>query len=524
MVIGATIAASIWIAYELANAFVTRERSARPFLSALMLEARRHAGIALPLSLAAFGFSLGTTFISAIGDDYARYWMIAEALRGGWPYPASPVSIVYQAGGMAPYLVDVPGLPAAMLLSFAILGHNTFAAMFPVVASSSLFPLLMYLALRELTRNAALSYVTSVGFSLFPLVLFYVLRAAEPDGMFLSLLAGLAFLALRSDANPDGRWIWPSLGLVAALTALTRPEGILFATLIFATMALRHRTRRGYWLAATLYLVPLALFSLVMLRTFGVPWPTTFAGTVHPENVAGNLAGFAATALPGFAESLGVSEALLLLAGAAFTLVYAAGSWLLWRRQPQAMFLALIPAFSILVFLLVSPVLTRPHLPYDFFRRASYGLPYMTLVVTYAIGLLLAHLSRIKAGQVVSVLLLLSSIAVASYETKLGLFPEAEYEWGTQILLPGNALMAADLYNDPYRLPDMPFEWDGSVWTTAESFNYIAFRDDLNAHYAPYDLHGSDRRIDNVLASFGFFVLGLCYAVVSWRKDASQSG
>jgi hypothetical protein len=524
MVIALAIAASLWMTYELANALVVRASSGRPFLTVLPQEMRRRAGVALPLALLAFGVSLGTSFISAIGDDYARYWMIAEALAGGWPYPASPVSVPYQIGGMSPYLVDLPGLPAAMLLSFAVFGHDAFGAMIPVIASASLFPLLMYLALRELTRNVALSYVAAAGLSLFPLLLFYVLRSAEPDGMFLSLLAALAFLALRSDADPDSRWTWLALGLVAGLTALTRPEGIMYATLALAAMALRHRTHRGYWLAAALYVAPLALFSLVMLRTFGQPWPSTFAGTVHLEHIAGNLAGFTATALPGYAEALGVPEAFVLFGGAVFALLYAAGSLLLWRRRPQAVFLALLPVLSILVFLLVNPVLTRPHLPYDFFRRASYGLPYMTIVATYAVALLLAQLPRFKAGQVMSILVLLSSIVVVSYETKLGLFPEAEYAWGTQILLHGNTLLAADLHAHPYQLPNMPFEWDGSVWTTAESFDYIAFRDDMNAHYAPHDLHGSDRRIGNVLASFGFFVLGLGYAVVSWRKAAARSG
>ncbi|MHB1162776.1 MAG: glycosyltransferase family 39 protein, partial [Chloroflexota bacterium] len=286
---------------------------------AITIRQRLNSPAVALLILGFVGLLQGTSFITVLGDDYSRYWTIADALAGGWGYPVSEVAPVYQAGGMSRYLVDLPALPLAMMLSFSIIGHNVLAAMMPPLIAGSLFCLVAYLALRELTGHVGLSYVVAAGLAMFPLFTFYVLRAAEPDGMFVTLLVALAFLALRADKRPGSRWTWGGLGLVAGAVALTRPEGIMYSGVTLATLALAHRTSHGYRLAAILWGCIVALFSITMLLSFGVPWPSSFVGTVQPEHVIRNLEGLETWGIPRYADAQGIPPPLRVLLGSGLT-------------------------------------------------------------------------------------------------------------------------------------------------------------------------------------------------------------
>ncbi len=422
---------------------------------------------------------------------------------------------------MSSYLVDLPALPLAMNLCFALMGHTVLAAMTPTLIAAMLFPGLVYLAFRELTQNTVLSYVAAGALATFPPLAFYVLRAAEPDGMFLSLLAALAFLAVRCDNNRGSRWAWPALGLVAGLVCLTRPEGIMYSAVTFLTLAIRFWSNRGLWLAATLCGGMAAAFSATMLLTFGTPWPSSFAGTVQLRHVGQNIDGFAASALPGYAGALGISEPALVLVATAVAALYATGAVLLAQRRPQLLFLALLPAMNIALFLLVSPALTRPELPYDYFRRAAYGIPSLALVASYPIALALLRLPRGKGRLLALSALLAVSVVVVAYQNRLGARPELIWEGGTQILTSGVYLLATDLIDHPYDLPRLPYEMAGGIVLVDGSFDYMAFRSELNGFFAPMDLHGSDRASGYASASLIVFLVGLGYALLARPGDAS---
>jgi len=543
----------LFTAYELQGAFLARFRDDTSWREALRSRVRAHAPTVFPAILAAIGLLEAWSFVTTIGDDYARYWTVADALSGGWGYPASEVGDIYQKGGMSGYLVDLPALPLAMMLSFALLGHTVLGAMAPTLVVTPFFPLAAYLALRELTNHTIVSFVGATALGLFPLLSFYVLRSGEPDGIFITLLMAMAFLAIRCDRRPGGHWGWAALGLTAGIVSLLRPEGIMFSGTTLLTLALRNLARPGLWEAGILCGAMVAAFAALMLLTYGTPWPSSFVGTVRLEHVLQNLDGFMVWSLPRYSESLGVPIPGLLAAGALLVLLYLAGSWQLARRKPQLLFLALLPAMSVVSFLLVSPWLTRPPFPYDFFRRASYGLPFLVLVAAYPIALALGRPGDCPAGRestskaprhqvtkkhqraklvswclsallvvrsastrglaLCSVLLVLSVLLV-SYEAKLDATPEAIYPNGTPILTSGSYLLATDIITHPFTLPTMTFEERDGILQVADSFDYMAFRADLTAFFRPLDLHGVDRAASYARSSLLLFLLGFCYAVV----------
>lgn len=518
----AGLIALLYAAFQTQCAALDRGCGSGSLLSNLRRRMAHPASLVTAAIAVAIGLLTATAFITVIGDDYARYWTIADALAGGWGYPASEVGTSYQAGGMSSYLVDLPGLPLLMLASFALFGHTVLAAMLPVLATVSLFTLASFLAFREVTLNAAVSFVGSVALTLFPLLTFYVLRAGEPDGMFVTLLMAMAALAVKCDRSPRCRLTWLALGLVSALVALTRPEGIMYAGVTFLTLALTNHGHRGYWLGTAALCSLLGTFSVTMLLTFGIPWPTTFAGTVQPRHIAQNLDGFLYWGLPRYAEALGLPQPALLVLSAGFVALFLAGAGRLARRQPQLLFLALLPALNIVTFLLVSPALTRPQFPYDFFRRASYGLPFMAIVVSYPVAQGLCRLKTQKVGQALAALLLIVSIGVVAYEGKLGAKPEAVHQGGTQILTSGLYLMATDLLSNPYPLPVMPFEMDGRAVMVAESFDYTGFRTELTGFFTPMDLHGSHRAMDYVWTSLALFLIGVSYALFAGNHPSDR--
>jgi len=471
------------------------------------------------LSVAAIGVLQGTSYVTVMGDDYSRYWAIADALASGHGYPASAVASAYRAGGMSEYLVDLPGLPLAMLLSFALFGHNALSAMAPAVVGGSLFPVFAYLAFRELTLDVSLSHAVAVGLSLFPLLSFYVLRSAEPDGIFVSLLMMLAFLAIRCDRYPRQTLAWLALGLTAGLTALTRPEGLAYFGGVFLFLALSQRNRWAFWTALGVAATVLITFAAVMAVTFGTLWPTSFAGVVRWENIAQNLSGLARYALPRYSAALAIPEPLLVLEQVALGGLFGLGALKIGRRSPQLLFLAFVPVLNVVMFLLVSPALTRPDQPYDFFRRASYGLPYATMVASYPMAVALQRLRLRGSSLLATGLLIASSIAVVGYEVKLWAEPEEIYPLRTQILTSGTYVLATDLALHNYQIPHLPFERDGGNTVVSRSFDYMGFRDDLNSFYAPLDLHGSDRARSYALASLLVYLVGMFYAALTRHRS-----
>lgn len=503
----------VYLVHQLQSALLTSQYPGRQFGLALIRQMRQQGRLVAPLASAMIGLLVGTSYITVVGDDYARYWTIADALTSGWGYPVSEVGPQYVSGGLSPYLIDLPALPVAMIVSFGLLGHNVLGAMAPAILGSSLFGLMAYLALKELTGRVLIGFVGAAAISTFPFLSFYVIRSGEPDGIFLTLLMAMAYLGIRCYNHPANRWSWPAFGLFASLAALTRPEGVAYLGIPFLFLGARYWRSTGYWVAAGVAGLLLAPFVLAMLTTFGTPWPTSFAGTVRPEHALQNLEGFFTWGLPRYSAALAIPEPILLLLAGIITAFYIVGTTQLARRAPGLLFLALLPAVSIAMFLLASPALTRPQIPYDFFRRASYGLPYLAMVALYPVARSLTGSLRLESKRLIVALLVIVSVLAISHQVRLWAEPEEIYPLKTQILTSGIYVLATDLQGNRYEMPTLPFEKRQGKTMVATSFDYMSFRDGLNGSFKPVDLHGSNRGRGYATAALAIFLVGLCYAL-----------
>ena len=259
-----------------------------------------------------------------------------------------------------------------------------------------------------------------------------------------------------------------------------------------------------------------------MLRTFGTPWPTSFAGTMKLENVAANWSGLTGSAIPAYAAALGLPEPLLVTLIGAVVAIYLVGAWRLAKDRPQLLFLALLPVMNIATFLLASPNLTRPQHPYDFFRRASYGLPYLAMVAAYPMGSWLRQAFERRSSRAEMAVLVVVSLVLVTYQVKLLSRPETTYDFGTPLLTSGMYLLATDLAERPFEMPRMSFERDGKTVVVSDSFDYMAFRTGLNGTFQARDLHGRVRAMGYSSAVLGLFLIGLFHMIAKRTEPGEE--
>ena len=124
--------------------------------------------------------------------------------------------------------MDLPTLPILMIGTFAVTGHTYASALLPMAIANTLLPALAFMTTRALGVGISMAFSAAVLLTVMPTFQFYSLGAAEPDPIFAALVMGLAWTYARALEHSSGRR-WFLLGLVAALLALTRPEGPLYA-------------------------------------------------------------------------------------------------------------------------------------------------------------------------------------------------------------------------------------------------------------------------------------------------------
>lgn len=505
--------------YVTQGAFLYQAIHNTPILPALQTQLQRHAPLITATSLLALGVSQGTSYVVLMGDDYSRFWAVADSFSSGSGYSASDVGVREQSSGMSRYLIEHPGLPLFLIASFKILGHTVLGAMAPIIIAHILFPAVAYFAFKELLEHRLLSYIAAALLSLFPLFSFYGLRSAEPDPIFLLLLAALAFFAMKCDYFGNKLRLWPILGLIAGLTALTRPEGIMYAGTVMVFLLPLCIKSLGYWFAAIIFGGIVGAFALLVFIVFGVIWPSSHFGAMQLNNLGESLDLLIRIGVPTYAAALGFPVPVFGLFTLGLLVLFALGSYQLAKSRPQLLFLTFLPIMNTVGLLLVTPVVTKPHVPYDFFRHWSYALPFFSLVVAFPIASLMRNFApRLRERQALIALFVIAVIFV-SYEIKLISQPELIYENGTQILTAETYLLASDLLEKPYDLPIMTFEKDGRTLIVSRSFNYMAFRTGLNNFYSTFDLHGSDRAKDYPLAAFIAFLIGLTFAAICGQRN-----
>jgi hypothetical protein len=440
------------------------------------------------LILLLMGLLQGAAYLTYLGNDFLRYWAIADALSTASPYPAMVSGPEYISGGMPPYLVDLPLFPALLAISFALFGHNTIGGYLPIVLSNLIVPPLTYLFFREVVRSRMAAFSLTALVVLFPPMRFYTLNWPVPDATFFAALMGCAWLFVRAVRGEQRAGLWLLFGLVAAAAALTRPEGAAYAGMYLLFALTRAPAWRHRILAGLAFALPVGAFSTVLLATFGVLWPQNWSGTVGTQSALGNWQVLSAGTLEMFASSIRLSVPELLAYTGLLLVLALVGSWPgLYRPGLVAVLMA--PAWLNLVLVLMAdPWVSGAHLWLDFFRHVSYPLPFLLLGAWIAVR---GALRAFRAGAVQSAgLIFLNGLLIAGVLWNVHFLTKPTPPFGSDagMLLADDRVNFADVVQHRLDLPVLEFRSSEgrSVPVIDEEFQrwYPAA---VRAHYGPLD-------------------------------------
>ena len=156
-----------------------------------------------------------------------------------------------------------------MIGTFAVTGHTYASALLPMAIANTLLPALAFMTTRALGVGISMAFSAAVLRTVMPTFQIYSHGAAEPDPIFAALVMGLAWTYTRALEHSSGRR-WFLLGLVAALLALTRPEGPLYALtlVLFGVASTRSiRTVGAVTVPLTALVLPFVLVSVAVSYT-----------------------------------------------------------------------------------------------------------------------------------------------------------------------------------------------------------------------------------------------------------------
>ncbi len=519
----------------------------------------------LPGSLIALGLVQGFSYIWVIGNDFTRYWAVADAIATGAGYPASVHQAIYIVGGMNRYSIELPFFPLLLLSAFQILGHNTLAAHAPSLLANTLFPGILYLFYRRAGLHESLAFAGASVVVLFPFFRLYTLNAPVPDAVFITLLTatGWAFLGIVKpraqggeeckNFNPaefPGRGRSPSVswlgfGLLGAITSLTRPEGILFVGAMFLAL-LPEARKPGFWLAALALLIFVSPFYLVMKYTFRHPWPNNAAHAFAPGNVAANMEWLRRVSLPWYAEGLGLPAGVLeVLAAMVSLLILASTFWLVARRWALSV-LPLAAALQVAAVFALDPRVSGVDQWFDFFRHVSYGIPFALLPILLSSQQMAAQAAaghprvaseassvvarareslavRVRMDCICVILLLVCS----AYEIRLLATPSKTYGWGSTQLLTSDVWVSfPNVVTQRRPLPILSFVRREGVLMIDPDFEYVpGHLSRMRRLFAPVSSLATGRGGGYQLSSLLLVTVGFLFAVTRparWPVGSEQ--
>lgn len=160
-------------------------------------------------------------------DDLGQFWQAADGLAK-LDYPAGPIRAV------------LPGLPVLLLGSFAALGRTYPAALAPMFVANLLLPWLLYRAAFASGAYRSVAFTIAVLASVLPVVQVYSLGSAEPDPVFIALLAAAVWSFAHALRASEPRYSLQVLGGLSGALAVTRPEGPLYGGLLLLARACSH--------------------------------------------------------------------------------------------------------------------------------------------------------------------------------------------------------------------------------------------------------------------------------------------
>ena len=505
----------------------------------------RHAPAIATLTLVAAGVVQAAAFCAVTTDDLIRYWAIADGLRSGAGYP---VTTGTTGGGF--YLVELPVFPLLILASTSLLGHRYVALIAPLLLAAAILPLLLYAVARATGASRLRAAAVALLVTCLPYYRVYAIGAAQPEALLAVELALLPWLAMRCTApvQPPAahgpamrtRW-WITLGLVAALTALTRPEGALYVTALFAGLAwlergvllewarapVRHRLPRCL-VAAGASALPVAAFSAFLLTHFGVLWPAGWANVAGAQFLVTNVRLVLRQDLPHYAAVAGLpapQTAGPWLAAAGVALA-GAGLVRLWWTRPALRFVPFALVLNLAV-IFTSPTYLTLDLfsPPTFFRHLSVLFPWLVPALTLALPSVPAGWTG-RLGHICRPVLLAGCAAVLLGELAvLGTSTARDQAQVPTVLAADPYALVTDLWQAHDTLPVLPFTLRDGVAAVDPSFDYLAMRRRLFDAVRPYDLHFNDAGRAYVLATAVFALAGLAaLAVAEWSRERAVAG
>ena len=349
-----------------------------------------------------------------------------------------------------------------------------------------LLPWLLFRASRSVGASHTLAFSVAVLATVLPPIQIDSLGSAEPDPVFIALLAATAwaFACVLRDSRPH--LTIPALGFLAAALALTRPEGLLYGGLVLlATLAAKRS-----WLAITatlgtgVLLMPLAIYSL---RTTGRPWPT-MGQEFSLENLVNHAGLVGGVTWPKVARVVLLDDLRFPVLIAAILALSAWGSVCLVRRSAAFAALPVAVVINVLVTLGISASTVRPEEPHEFVRHIAYPTPVVATLAAAGASALAARAARSNSR--FRRLAVGVGVAAATYLTAGSLYvlatPE-EFHHGNRSgsLLADNIYVnAPELWQNPLPLPCPPCLPEGE-------WSFDAFRRDLFAWYEPFDNHSN---------------------------------
>lgn len=489
----------------------------RTAVATALLESTR----ALPVGLLAIGLLLATVSLTMINVNFFRYWATADGLStlGHYIYTFTDRRQV-ELGGLPPLFISFPLLPVALVASFGLLGHNTFAGYLPIILASSLLPLLLFLTMLEITGNRVLSFVLACVTAAFPFLRSYTLDVGEADGLLIASVVFAAYLQLRATrANSSARTALIA-GVAMGVAAIARPEGILYTAAMVAAGLKGGWKRRNFWLSVTGWLVVMAGFSMASLRDLGELWPGNHSGTIKLSNFADTVQVLQGAGVFGrYANALGMTESVLTVLSVLILLLVVLSSIQMLRKDFRLVWIPVTALGNVVMVFFVGPVPAEATKYHDFFRHISYGFPLLGITLAYGanegLGFLRGRWRR-SGGAILSAalaLLVLTELLVLEA-------PVRPYDTVRNSLLSEDVhVTAAKLLSDPYPLETIKFRRSGSFYVPDDEQYLRGYPDNVNSYYASADIRQFDNPADYYTAAemlfIGFLVLAAAPSIAT---------
>ena len=452
---------------------------------------RRFAPAIATLSLFLVGGFQAASYSEVTIDDLGQFWIAADKLTTGESYPIG----MHRAG--------LPGLPLLHVAAFAALGRTFPAALAPMFLANLLLPWLIYRAALAASAGHLAAFALAVLAVVLPVVQIYSLGAADPEAVFIALIAAAVWAFSHVVRTRRPRQSTLVLGFLAGALAVTRPEGPLYGGLLLLVALAATRSR---WAIAGCFLggsiaAPVVALSLTNL---GRPWPTfgpeySLATAVENAGVIGSIT------VPRVARILLLNDARFVFLLGAVLGLSVIGSAHLTQRHWTFLVLPFAAAANVVVKLSISTygVPLRSDFPPEFVRHISYPLPVFAVLVAVGISIL-ARLAATR-GAVVRKTAKYVGIAAAVYLVGGSLYilgtPE-EFHHGNQ----SGSLLADSIYVNAPELWMNPFDLPEGDW------EFFEYRDELFAWYAPFDNHSNTagmayQTLTGAVAAMGFAAL-----------------